>query len=221
MADSATGGAPAFKRTRDEQDVLAAQQKQYEEEAITKKCIDFNLPVLCRVDGHKFSTFTRGFKKPFDTRIHDAMVATTTDLVDYFDAVTGYTFSDEITLIFAPLEEQQAAPYNGKILKLSTLVASYACVRFAHHMRAFIEDGMKPAIRKLLEDPRMSFDSRIWNVPTKMEALANIVWRSLYDCRRNGIGLLARKFYSAAKLHKVRIRSQHEYYSTTCLVRQV
>ena len=192
------------KRTRDEQDVLASRMKRYEQEAATAKYIDFKLPVLCRIDGHKFSTFTRGFEKPFDPRIHEAMVETTKDLTEYFLANTGYTFSDEITLIFAPIEEHQEPPYNGKVLKLCTLLSSYACVRFAYHMQSCINAETEPAIRKLLENPKMSFDARLWNVPTKDEALANIRWRSLYDCRRNGIGLLARKYYKPKQLHKVR-----------------
>jgi len=195
---------PAFKRTRDEQDVLASRMKKYEEAAASSKYVDFTKPVLCRIDGHKFSTFTRGFEKPFDPRIHDAMVATTKDLVENFLAATGYTFSDEITLIFPTIEGRQEAPYNGKILKFSTLLASFTAVRFAYHMRNLVTPETEPKIRKLLENPMMTFDARIWNVPSKDEALANIIWRSLYDCRRNGIGLLARKYYSAKKLHKVR-----------------
>jgi tRNA(His) 5'-end guanylyltransferase len=89
--------------------------KEYETAAASLQILDFHLPVLCRIDGHKFSTFTRGFTKPFDTRIHDAMVATTVDLVDQFGCATGYTFSDEITLVFTPLDDHQEVPYNGKV----------------------------------------------------------------------------------------------------------
>jgi len=64
--------------------------------------VDVSRPVVVRLDGHCFSTFTRGFDRPYDLRIHRAMVGTATDLLERFGAVTAYTESDEISLIFPP-----------------------------------------------------------------------------------------------------------------------
>jgi tRNA(His) guanylyltransferase len=55
---------------------------------------------MIRLDGHKFSTFAAPFRKPFDELLHRVMVATTADLVAKYHATTGYTQSDEITLVF-------------------------------------------------------------------------------------------------------------------------
>ena len=41
--------------------------------------------LICRIDGHHFSSFTKGFCKPFDTGLSNAMVATTKDLHDRFN----------------------------------------------------------------------------------------------------------------------------------------
>ncbi|KNC65390.1 hypothetical protein SARC_18269, partial [Sphaeroforma arctica JP610] len=55
-----------------------------------------------RLDGHKFSSFTKGFQKPYDARIANAMISTLADLMKEFNPICGYTCSDEITLIFTP-----------------------------------------------------------------------------------------------------------------------
>ncbi|KAJ3156794.1 hypothetical protein HDU86_003560 [Geranomyces michiganensis] len=57
-------------------------------------------PFIIRLDGCAFSTFTKGIVKPFDSRLTDAMVETTKDLVQRFVPVMGYTCSDEISLVF-------------------------------------------------------------------------------------------------------------------------
>ncbi|KAJ3157952.1 hypothetical protein HDU89_000331 [Geranomyces variabilis] len=62
-------------------------------------------PYVIRLDGCAFSTFTKGIVKPFDSRLTDAMVETTKDLVQRFVPVMGYTSSDEISLVFAAAME--------------------------------------------------------------------------------------------------------------------
>lgn len=62
------------------------------------------------------------------------MHRTTSDLVTTFNATSGYTQSDEITLIFSPFvneenEENQGellnVSYHGKIQKLVSLTSGY------------------------------------------------------------------------------------------------
>jgi tRNA(His) 5'-end guanylyltransferase len=112
---------------------------------------------MIRLDGHKFSTFASPFRKPFDELLHRVMVATTADLVTRYHATTGYTQSDEITLVFPalnPLEgtlsyemkekkdEEPTAEKNtnkptlhhgGRVLKLCTLASAYCTARFNFH----------------------------------------------------------------------------------------
>ena len=40
--------------------------------------------LICRIDGHHFSSFTKGFDKPFDEALSNAMIATTRDLIYFF-----------------------------------------------------------------------------------------------------------------------------------------
>jgi len=64
--------------------------------------VDPSKPMVIRIDGHCFSKFTRGLRKPYEEWLHIAMVRTTAKLVKDFSATMGYTQSDEITLIFLP-----------------------------------------------------------------------------------------------------------------------
>lgn len=96
-------------------------------------------PLVARIDGHSFSTFTRGFEKPFDARLSQAMVRTAADLLEEFQARTAYTQSDEITLVFVPIKDEETGewrewPHRGRLVKLCTLLASYAGVRFNYHL---------------------------------------------------------------------------------------
>merc|ERR1719238_1320300 len=77
---------------------LATRMKDYEH--ATESNLDRTKPYLMRLDGHCFSKFTKQFQKPYDTRIYNAMVKATADLVTYFSCTTGFTQSDEITLVF-------------------------------------------------------------------------------------------------------------------------
>ena len=77
------------------------------------------------------------------------MVLTMNDCLTEFHAVTGYTHSDEITLIFAPMPplvnkntnkvEPQPHFYNGRVCKILTLVSSYISIRFNYHLLSCIE----------------------------------------------------------------------------------
>lgn len=74
-------------------DRMKNYEKQYEAEISPKSNI------LIRLDGHKFSKFTKGFNRPFDEILSKTMVDVTKDLCEEFNAVTGYAQSDEITLV--------------------------------------------------------------------------------------------------------------------------
>ena len=62
-------------------DLLGDEMKRYETETC-EAAVDVSRPVVVRLDGHCFSTYTRGFDRPYDLRIHRAMVGTATDLLE-------------------------------------------------------------------------------------------------------------------------------------------
>lgn len=46
-------------------------------------------------------------RRPFDLNFTNAMILTTMDLITEFSATTGYTHSDEITIIFKPASTKE------------------------------------------------------------------------------------------------------------------
>uniref|UniRef100_A0A6B2LJK8 tRNAHis guanylyltransferase catalytic domain-containing protein n=1 Tax=Arcella intermedia TaxID=1963864 RepID=A0A6B2LJK8_9EUKA len=169
---------------------LGEKMKEYENECFGKLVLDDSKPFVIRLDGHRFSKFTSHFKKPFDERIFTAMLYTTKDLMEEFLPTTAYTASDEITLIFPPLtneEKEKGAHliYNGRIQKILSLTSGLCSVRFSQHIANQQFDPTREAT-VLSKLGYQSFDSRIFNVPSMEEALNNLIWR-VSDIRRNSV----------------------------------
>ena len=90
-------------------DDLGTRMKEYYE-AIPKSRLMRRTPVAIRIDGKAFHTYTRGFKKPFDTILIKAMQETTKYLCENIQGcVLGYTQSDEITLILVDYKKIDSA----------------------------------------------------------------------------------------------------------------
>ena len=66
----------------DSPDDIAERAKRYELALDT--AVDPALPTVIRLDGHCFSRLTAMLSKPFDPRLHAAMVATASDLLSQY-----------------------------------------------------------------------------------------------------------------------------------------
>jgi tRNA(His) 5'-end guanylyltransferase len=97
------------KNAREES--LGTRLKGYERDFETR--IDAKSFIICRIDGHKFSKYTKGMMKPFDAILSNTMVKTSEALIEKFGAVTTYTQSDEITMIFAPQYKEKLKPLES------------------------------------------------------------------------------------------------------------
>jgi tRNA(His) 5'-end guanylyltransferase len=97
-------------------DDLGDRMKAYES-LETERLIDPELPLVVRLDGRAFSTFTRGMDKPFDARITEIMGAVTAHLVNQAHAIVGYTQSDEITLILESESPESVPIFGGRVFK--------------------------------------------------------------------------------------------------------
>jgi tRNA(His) 5'-end guanylyltransferase len=101
---------------------LGDRMKKYENHIDSKIIINPTESFIIRLDGRSFSKFTHKFVKPFDIIFIKAMCLTLMDLIDEFDAQTGYTHSDEITLIFkAKCSENEEFEYLESQIKSSQL----------------------------------------------------------------------------------------------------
>lgn len=150
------------------------------------------IPVLARIDGRSFHSFTRGLERPYDTRLSDLMVDTTKFLVRETNACCGYTQSDEISLVWLTKNPNEEAFFGGKLTKLVSVVGSLATAYFNRHLSTALP-------QKANEMP--VFDNRVWQVPTIEEAANYFVWRE-QDAVRNSIQMAARSMYSHTECHK-------------------
>lgn len=156
-------------------------------------------PAILRLDGHAFSTFTSRFTKPFDSRLHTAMIRTCADLLSNFPSATlAYTQSDEITLVFP----SSISSFNGRVHKIASLAAGFCSVHFYRHLCAALAEKPNPAVRDFADLPLPHFDARVFNVPTVEEALNNLLWRCRGDAVRNSVSAFARSLFTTKQLHK-------------------
>lgn len=128
------------------------------------------LPFVLRLDGAGFSRALAGFEAPRDERVHRALVAAATQIVERMSASGAYVCSDEVNVLFLG----PAKPYGGRLQKLVSVSAS------AVSSRVSLELG-----RQLL------FDSRV--VPLSgVEAAKRYVLFRARVALNNYVGCLAR-----------------------------
>jgi len=149
------------------------------------------LPVIARLDGKSFHTWTADLKRPYDERLVDLMQDLTAFLVDKTSARIGYTQSDEISLVFYSETYESQIFFDGKIQKINSVLASMASAYFnSHAVAAFFP----------VQKPLAFFDCRVWAVPNKSEAANSILWRE-QDASKNSISMLARAYFSHKEIH--------------------
>lgn len=150
------------------------------------------MPLLVRLDGRAFHTYTRGMRRPYDERLSRCMIETTKALVKDSQARVGYTQSDEITLLFwaDPAFPSSEFPFDGRFQKLTSVLAGLASAQFA--LLAY--DALP---EKRGQVPH--FDARAWSVPTTELAVEAVAWR-VADARKNSIAMAAQSVYSHKQL---------------------
>lgn len=193
-------------------DELGKRIKEYYEQ-IPKIKLMRRCPVVVRIDGRAFHSFTRGFKKPFDEILIKSMQETMKYLCENIQGcVLGYHQSDEISLLlidYKTLDSQ--AFFDYEVQKICSITASMATMAFNKyfHNNAFKEinrlyeytpdDVMKykDTLRKAIEKGAM-FDCRCFNIP-KEECTNYFYWREL-DAIRNSIQMVGQANFSHKEL---------------------
>lgn len=197
-------------------DSLGDRMKGYEN--ISRTYLTRRIPVIIRVDGKAFHTFTKGMKKPFDHILMQTMQATMMGLCSNIQGcVFGYTQSDEITLV---LTDYNKITTNGwfdyNIQKMSSISASMSTLIFNRELVKRVgtigelyaeawhtseeEDKYMATLEKAIERGAM-FDSRVFTIP-KEEVCNCLIWRQ-QDATRNSIESAGRAYYTDKELFKV------------------
>lgn len=186
-------------------------------ENITRYYLTRRMPVIIRVDGRSFHTFTNGFKKPFD----DILVKTMQDTMKYLceniqGCVLGYTQSDEISLVLIDYAELTTDAWFGNNLqKMCSISASMATLAFN---KAFNDNIVKYIDNNLNADCGVTkdlteytktlinarnkgamFDSRVFTIP-KEEVCNYFIWRQ-QDATRNSIQSVGQANFIQKELH--------------------
>jgi len=172
-----------------DKDEFGNRMKDYELIEVGRRFMPL-LPVIARLDGKNFSNWTKDLKRPYDERMSKVMIDTTKWLVGKTGALTGYTQSDEISLVYYSESAKSQIFFDGRIQKMTSVLASMASVCF----------------NKLVETTLPGwkifwayFDCRAWQVPNKTEAVNAILWREL-DATKNSVSMAAREYYSHKEL---------------------
>lgn len=197
-------------------DDLGNRMKTFYEQ-IPKTKLMRRTPVIIRIDGKAFHTFTRGFKRPFDEILIRTMQETTKYLCENIQGcVLGYTQSDEITLVLVDYQRfESCAWFDYEIQKICSISASMATMAFnkffAQNVKAYeysdetwseelktFDTSRADVYKKALEKGAM-FDARVFNIP-KEEVTNCVYWRQL-DASRNSIQMVGQANFSHKELH--------------------
>lgn len=174
---------------------LGERMKRYEE--VTRFYLMRRNPVIIRLDGKSFHSFTRGFRKPFDEILVKTMQQTMQVLCESIEGcVIGYTQSDEISLVLCDYRKLDSEAWFGNnVLKLCSVSASIATAAFNRAFRELTE-GMGGVYAKRID--KAHFDARAFSIP-KEEVNNYLVWRQR-DAVRNSIHATAQAYFSQKQL---------------------
>lgn len=173
---------------------LANRMKYNYEQAFNYR-VPLRMPVVVRIDGRAFHTFTKGFGKPFDGKlITNMQMVATRVLKEASHSVLAYGQSDEISFLFNNYEELETQMWlGGEIQKLASITAGIAS---ACMTRAYPEKDLAV------------FDSRVFVLP-QAEVNNYFVWRQ-QDAERNSLSMLCQSLYSHKELIGKKRAEQHD-----------
>lgn len=171
-------------------DSLGDRMKGYENKFRIK--IGLKQPVIIRIDGKAFHTYTRPFARPYSE-----------PLKSIFDAVCKYLLqnvqgckmiyhqSDEISLVLSDLDSPMtSAWFDNNLQKLASISASMTTAVFNKIAWENYKD---------LSNTSALFDARAFAIP-EGDLPNYIIWRQ-QDWIRNSVSMLARSIFSHKMLH--------------------
>ncbi len=147
------------------------------------------MPIVLRVDGKSFSSYTKSLQKPFDDKFIDAMDLVAIYLMQEIQgAQIAYTQSDEISILLNNYSKLETQPYlKNNIQKITSVVAGFASAKMTE-VSSSIFNKTKLAC----------FDCRVFVLPEN-EVNNYFLWRQL-DASRNSVSMLAQSLFSHKEL---------------------
>jgi tRNA(His) guanylyltransferase len=180
-------------------DTLGDRIKGYE--SIYKRYFLPKTPIIVRVDGKAFHTWTKGCQRPFDPTLITCMFESAKEVAKQMQGCKAlYAQSDEVTFVLTDdttLESQQW--FGGRQNKIESVTAAMMTAYFnknwlikdhSNHQHFNVWDYIdsKPAV----------FDARAFQCPK--EDVANVfLWR-VKDWERNSLNMFCERFFSHKEL---------------------
>lgn len=168
-------------------DSLGDRIKGYENES--KVFLKKKMPVVIRVDGKAFHTFTKGCEKPFDYKLVTSMAMAAIDTAKKMQGFQfGYVQSDEASFFLRDYDTPEtSAWFDYNKSKLESITASLMTAHFNVHWMLMGNGGIA------------NFDARAFNVPQN-DVINSFLWRA-QDWKRNSLNMIALCHFSVKELH--------------------
>lgn len=179
---------------RAEFEALGDKHKKYE--GMNQQYFMPMLPIMVRLDGKAFHTFTKGLARPYDARMSHCMAVAAKAVLEITQGLIAYTQSDEITVII-PAQENMF--YGGRRDKINSVLAAAASVAFNKAIAIHIPE-------KAHLDP--VFDCRSWQYPTDDLCVESLLWRET-DATRNSLTMACSAVYKQHELQHKGFVDQH------------
>jgi len=178
-------------------DSLGDRMKAYED--VSRAHLTTKLPVIIRLDGKAFHTYTKGLKRPFSEDLMDVMDTVTKYLChNVQNCVMAYTQSDEISLLLVDYQDIKTSSwFDNNLQKMVSVAAGMASA-----MLTAQSDRLFPEVRVA------TFDARAFILPPG-EVTNYFVWRQ-QDWNRNSLSMLSQSLYSHKELQGKGRAEQHE-----------
>lgn len=183
-------------------DSLGDRMKSYED--VFRTSLPIRMPVILRIDGKAFHTYTKGCKRPVDEGLVHCMNLTAIELCKKVQGCQlAYVQSDEISLLVTNYADNDTQSwFDNNLLKMVSISASVASVTFSMNSDEIwgdesIEGGDGYPVYYPIRKPAY-FDSRAFVMP-KEDVCNYFIWRQ-QDATRNSVQMLARTLYSHKQL---------------------
>lgn len=197
---------------------LGDRMKTYERNS--KKYLENKKPVIIRVDGKAFHSFTKHLRKPFDEVLEEAMLDTAEELCkNVMNCKMAYTQSDEISLVLVDYLKEETEPwFKNNVQKMASVAASMATLYFnTHFTKRANKYYAEVVFPKYMNNQKLDmgylsnlmkccnvgamFDARVFTLPSEDEAVNYFIWRQ-QDAIRNSIQSFSRAFFSDKEMFK-------------------
>ena len=160
------------------------RMKKYEE--VYRQKVVPHIPIIIRIDGKNFKSYTGQCVKPFDAGLSEAFQQATRALAKRIGGFNlAYGQSDEISIVIYNPDTRTQEYFDGKVFKLCSVIASMFTVDFNNNCyRALVDKAI--------------FDCRVFQLPL-CEVTNYFIWRQ-QDATRNSIQMVGQANFSHKQL---------------------